>query len=142
MEVCDIDKANHKSMYNKMLGAMYEFNETVKSIYDLIVSKDTDMTFDNTLIIVTADHSSGMLRFNEYLCKGELPATYTIKKDSTTIITNKKISYKPDCHTNELVGCYCIGAKSDVVKEYINKQNIMDNTDIYNILNDVIFNDN
>ena len=142
VEVCDIDKANHKGMYNKMLGAMYEFNETVKAVYELIDSKSTDMTFDNTVIIVTADHSTGMLRFNEYPGKGELPVTYTVKKDSTTITTNKKISYKTDWHTNELVGCYCVGAKSDVIKECINKQNIIDNTDIYNILNDVIFNDN
>ena len=58
VEVCDIDKANHKHIYEKMLGGMYELNETVKGIYDLINSKTTDMTFDNTIIIVTADHST------------------------------------------------------------------------------------
>ena len=141
VEVCDIDKANHKGIYNKMLGGMYEFNETIKTIYELIDSKSTDMTFDNTIIIVTADHSTGMLRFNEYLGKGELPVTYTVRKDSTTITINKKISYKSDWHTNELVGCYSVGEKSSTFNKYINDKNIIDNTDIYKVLN-VIFNDN
>ena len=141
IEVCDIDKANEKNVYTKMLGGMYELNETVKNIYDLINSKSTDMTFDNTLIIVTADHSTGMLRFREKLHKGELPFTFTTKSKKTTVVTNRDISYKTNWHTNELVGCYCVGAKSDMLKKYINKENIMDNTSIYKILNEVLFND-
>lgn len=140
VEVCDIDKANHKHIYEKMLGGMYELNETVKGIYDLINSKTTDMTFDNTIIIVTADHSTGMLRFKENLGKGDIPFTYVTKKNNVTIITNRTISYKTDWHTNELVGCYCVGAKSDIFKKYINEKNIMDNTAIYNILNEIMIN--
>ena len=139
IEVCDIDKANHEHIYNKMLGAMYELNETVKRVYDLINSKTTDMTFDNSVIIVLADHSTGMLRFKENLGKGELPFTFITKKENATILTNRTISYKTDWHTNELVGCYCVGAKSDIFNKYINEKNIMDNTDIYNILNEMIF---
>ena len=139
IEVSDIDKANHKNNYNKMLGAMYELNDAVKSIYDLINSKYTDMTFDNTLIIVTADHSTGMLRFREYIGKQELPFTYVITKNNLTVNVNKTIDYKTHGHTNELVGCYCIGSKSNLFYKYINEQNIIDNTDIYNVLNDVIF---
>ena len=140
VEVCDIDKANHKHVYTKMLGGMFELNETVKTIYDLINSKSTDMTFNNTLIIVTADHSTGMLRFREKLHKGELPFTFTTKSKKTTVVTNRQISYKTDWHTNELVSCYCKGARSDILKKYINKENIMDNTSIYKILNEVLFN--
>lgn len=142
VEVSGIDRANHDNDFNKMLGAMYELNEAVKSIYDLINSKSTDMTFDNTILIVTADHSTGLLRFREYLGKGKLPFTYTVKDNDKTILTNKKIVYKTEGHANELVGCYSIGAKSDLFKKYINKKNIMDNTDIYNILNDIIIKNN
>ncbi len=140
VEVCDIDKGNHEHSYDKMLGGMYELNETVKGIYDLINSKTTDMTFDNTIIIVTADHSTGMLRFRDYLGKGDIPFTHIIKKGNITITINRIISYRTDWHTNELVGCYCVGAKSDIFKKYINKENIIDNTAIYNVLNEVIFN--
>ena len=142
IEVCDIDKANHDNDFNKMLGGMYELNKTVQSIYDLINSKSTDMTFENTIIIVTADHSTGMLRFRRYLGKGKLPFVFTTKQDNATIITNLQISYESKGHTNELVGCYSIGAKSDLFKKYINEKNIIDNTNIYNILNDILINNN
>ena len=142
IEVCDIDKANHDNDFNKMLGGMYELNETVKSIYDLIDSKETDMNFDNTIIIVTADHSTGMLRFKRYLGKGKLPIIFTTKQNNATIITNMQISYESTGHTNELVGCYSVGAKSDLFKKYINEKNIIDNTDIYNVLNDILINNN
>ena len=137
VEVCDIDKANHKKLYTKMLGAMYELNETVKTIYDLINSKSTDMTFDNTIMIVTADHATGMLRFNKYPGRGEIPFTYTMKKNNNITSINRIISYKTDWHTNELVGCYYVGAKSDIFKKYINEKNIIDNTDIYSFLNEI-----
>ena len=122
-----------------MLGGMYELNETVKSIYDLINSGETDMNFDNTIVIVTADHSTGMLRFRKKLGKGKLPIIFTSKQDKSTIITNMQISYESEDHTNELVGCYCIGARSDLFKKYINEKNIIDNTDIYNVLNEIMF---
>ena len=142
IEVAGIDHANHDNNFNKMLGAMYELNEAVKSIYDLINSKETDMNFDNTIIIVTADHSTGMLRFRKRLGKGKLPIIFTAKQDNSTIVTNIQVSYESKGHTNELVGCYCVGANSDLFKKYITKKNIIDNTDIYNVLNEIIFNNN
>ena len=148
IEVADIDKGNHKNNYIRMLGGMYELNETVKSIYDLINSKSTDMTFDNTLIIVTADHSTGMLRFRRNLDKGELPITYIRKEDNVKkkrkiiIKTNDKIKYQSKNHTNELVGCYSVGAGSDLFKKYINEKNIIDNTDIYKILKEILTSNN
>ena len=142
VEVDGIDRANHDNDFIKMLGAMYELNEAVRSIYDLINSKTTDMTLDNTIIIVTADHSTGMLRFKRYLGKGKLPIVFTTKQHDATVITNMQISYESKWHTNELVGCYSIGAKSEIFKKYINKNNIIDNTDIYNILNEIIIKKN
>ncbi|MCR4662501.1 MAG: alkaline phosphatase [Endomicrobiaceae bacterium] len=142
IEVCDIDHANHDNNFNKMLGGMYELNETVKSVYNLINSKSTDMTFDNTVIIVTADHATGLLRFNKHLGKGELPFSYTIKDNDATIITNRAISFKTGGHANELVGCYFIGPKTDIFKKYINEKNIIDNTNIYDVLNDIIIKGN
>jgi len=148
VEVAGIDHANHSNLYGKMLGAMYELNDTVKSIYDLINSKSTDMTFDNTMIIVTADHSTGMLRFRKDMKKGELPFIYIKKKNEAKnrskiiIRSNDKIKYQSKNHTNELVGCYSVGAKSDLFKKYINEKNIIDNTDIYKILDEILINNN
>ncbi|MBO7431587.1 MAG: alkaline phosphatase [Elusimicrobia bacterium] len=148
IEVAGIDKANHSNLYGKMLGSMYELNETVKRVYDLIDSKSTDMTFDNTLIIVTADHSTGMLRFRKDMKKGELPFIYTKKKDEIKnknkiiIRSNDKIKYQSKNHTNELVGCYSVGAGSNLFKKYINEKNIIDNTDINKILNEILIDNN
>ena len=139
IEDADIDKANHKNNYKKMLGAVYELNETVKSIYELINSKDTDMTFDNTVIMVTADHSTGMLRFNGYLSKGQLPSSDIFYNKNITVKTDTSISYKTKKHINELVGLYCIGGKIDLFDKYTIDKNIVDNTAIYKVLNDIIF---
>ncbi|MBO7611400.1 MAG: alkaline phosphatase [Elusimicrobia bacterium] len=137
-EITDVSKANSQNDYNKMLGAMYELNETVKKIYDLINSNDTDMSFDNSIIIVVSAYSTGMLRFNAYLPKGNLPRPNILFDKKTILKADININYKTKYNVNELVGCYCIGTKSDLFNKYINEKNITDNTDIYNILNDIL----
>ena len=138
VEVADIDKANHKNNYKKMLGAVYELNETVQSICGLINSEDTDMTFDNSVIIVTADHSTGMLRFDGRLSKGELPENDVFYDKKITIKVDRNVSYKTKDHVNELVGFYCIGGDNDLFNKHKNDKNVIDNTAVYKILNEII----
>lgn len=138
-EQSQIDSANHENDYLKMLAGVYELNEAVKVLSDLVASNTTDMNWNNTLIIVTADHATGFLRFDKVLGRGRLPeknlilGKYILKR-------NDSIKYKSSRHTNELVGCYAIGAKSDLFYNYAGKKykNIIDNTDIFKILNDVM----
>ena len=141
IEFTDIDKANNENDYNKMLGAVYDCNQTVKLIYDLVNSCSTEMNFDNTVIIVLSPYSSGMLRFNKFLAKGILPRPNIMIDNKTLLKWDTNIDYKTKDNTNELVGCYCVGVKSDLLKKYINEKNIIDNTDIYNVLNDIFFDD-
>ena len=140
LEITDVGKANCENDYNKMLGAMYELNETVKKIYDLINSNYNDMSFDNSIIIVVSSYSAGMLRFNAYLPKGNLPRPNILFNKKTIIKADTNINYKTKYNVNELVGCYSIGAKSNLFNKYINEKNIIDNTDIYNILSDIFVN--
>ncbi len=140
-EITDINKANCENNYNKMLGAVYELNETVKKIYDLINSNDTDMSFDNSIIIVVSPYSSGMLRFKNYLVKGNLPRPNITYSKTTIVKMDTNIDYKTKDNINELTGCYCTGAISNLFKKYINEKNIIDNTDIYNVLSDIFIND-
>ena len=140
-EITDINKANCENDYNKMLGAVYELNETVKKIYDLINSNDTDMSFDNSIIIVVSPYSSGMLRFKNYLAKGNLPRQNIAYSKTTIVKMDTNIDYKTKDNINELTGCYCTGARSNLFKKYINGKNIIDNTDIYNVLNDIFVNE-
>ncbi|WP_372519603.1 alkaline phosphatase [Candidatus Ruminimicrobiellum ovillum] len=141
MEFTDIDKANCENDYNKMLGAVYDCNKTVELIYNLVKSNSTDMNLNNTVIIVVSPYSSGMLRFNKFLAKGILPRPNIMIDDKTFLKWDTSIDYKTKGNINELTGCYCAGAKSDLFKKYINEKNIIDNTDIYNVLNDIFIND-
>ena len=141
VEITDVSKANSENDYNKMLGSMYELNETIKKIYDLINSNYNDMSFDNSIIIVVSAYSAGMLRFNAYLPKGNLPRPNILFNKKTIIKADTNINYKTKYNINELVGCYSIGAKSNLFNKYINEKNIMDNTDVYNVLRDIFIND-
>ena len=141
IEFTDIDRANSENNYNKMLGAVYDCNETVKLICDLVNSNSTEMNFGNTVVIVVSPYSSGMLRFNKFLAKGNLPRPNILFDKQTIIKADTNIDYKTKHNVNELVGCYCIGANSNLLKKYINKNDIIDNTDIYKFLNDIFIND-
>ena len=127
-----------------MLGGMYELNETVKAVCDLISSKKTDMSFENTLVIVTATHATGMLRFKKQLMKGEIPYPLNLFFNDRVFRINvsRKIGYKGREHTNELVGFYCIGEKADMFNKYANEYNIIDNTNIFDVLKKVIIDGN
>ena len=94
VDITDVSKANCENDYNKMLGAMYELNETIKKIYDLINSNYNDMSFDNSIIIVVSAYSAGMLRFNAYLPKGNLPRPNILFDKKTIIKADTDINYK------------------------------------------------
>ena len=132
----DIAKANCENDYNGMLGAVQNVNETITEIHELVNSEETEMNFDNTLIILVSPYSAGMLRFNNYLSKGRLPKS-KMYDENMLLKTDTDISYKAKNNTNELVSCYCIGAKENVFNRYINENGIIDNTDIYNVLDDI-----
>lgn len=140
VEQSDIDFANHDNDYYSMTGSVYELHSAVNSLLMLVKSNKTDMNLENTLIIVTADHATGMLRFNKKLGRGELPPKM-IFAGKNLLKFDRSIKYKSKNHTNELVGLYAIGAKSDLFNKYtgLNYKNsqILDNTDIFKVLKEV-----
>ncbi|MBQ2219868.1 MAG: hypothetical protein II417_03630, partial [Elusimicrobia bacterium] len=69
------------------------------------------------------------------------PRPNIIFNKKTILKADTNINYKTKYNVNELVGCYSIGAKSNLFKKYINEKNIIDNTDIYNVLSDIFIND-
>ena len=140
IEQSDIDSANHDNDYYSMTGSVYELHNAVNSLLMLVKSNKTDMNLENTLIIVTADHATGMLRFNKKLGRGELPPKM-IFAGKNLLKFDRSIKYKSKNHTNELVGLYAIGAKSDLFNKYIGlsykNSQILDNTDIFKVLKEV-----
>lgn len=140
IEQSDIDFANHANDYYSMTGSVYELHNAVTSLTQLIQSNQTDMSWENTLIIVTADHATGIMRFNKKLAKGQLPPKM-IFVGKNLLKFDRSIKYKSKNHTNELVGLYAIGAKSDLFNKYIGlsykNSQILDNTDIFKVLKEV-----
>lgn len=140
MEQSDIDFANHANDYYSMVGSVYELHNAVNLLVQLIKSNQTDMNWKNTLIIVSADHATGMLRFNKKLEKGQLPPKM-IFVGKNLLKFDRSIKYKTKNHTNELVGLYAIGAKSDLFNKYVGltykNSQILDNTDIFKVLKEV-----
>ncbi len=71
----DIDWANHTHNYENMLSGIYDLNEAVTAAVTFVDRDGDDVTWDNTLLIVTADHSNSYMRLNPVapLSRGELP---------------------------------------------------------------------
>ncbi len=134
IEMSDIDSANHDNDYHAAVSSVYELHNAVKSIIELINSGKTDMTPKNTLVLVTADHATGFLRFNEQPQKGRLPSKMIFAGKNMLLKFDRTVKYKSKNHTNELVGIYAFGTQSDLLKIYAGKNGIIDNSDIFKIL--------
>lgn len=126
VEQGDIDWANHANSYNDMIGSMWDLNNTVKAVTAYIDNKtNPNVTWDNTLVIVTSDHGNSFMRLQKDLAKGTLPST-------------TEVTYGTMDHTNELVTLYAKGAGSSLFSGYEGSwypgTRIVDNTQIYKVM--------
>ena len=76
VEQGDIDWANHANDYRWMIGAMWDLDEAVRAAIEFVDRPGDEITWENTLLIVTSDHVTGSMRLNDgkRLGKGRLPA--------------------------------------------------------------------
>ena len=137
-----IDKANHQNNYQRMIGNMWGFDRAVQTAVDWVNEEGDEVTMDNTLIIVTADHANGYITFNDNypLGQGELPGGGVTDPDSDTTSAIQQVTYGTTGHTNEMVRVYATGAgiagganRLFAPYEYENypAYPIIDNTQIY-----------
>jgi alkaline phosphatase len=115
VEQGDIDWANHANDYKWMIGAMWDLDQAVKAAVDFVERPGDDITWDNTLLIVTADHVTGAMRLNDArrLGKGRLPG------QSPGLCPDKlswcpgypggEVSYGTTGHINDPVSLYAMG---------------------------------
>jgi len=118
VEQGDIDRANHANDYKWMIGAMWDLDEAVKAAIDFVERPGDDITWDNTLLIVTSDHVTGAMRLNDgkRLGKGRLPG------QSPGLCPDKlswcpgypggEVSFRATGHINEPVPLYAMGEAS------------------------------
>ncbi len=137
----DIDWANHANDYQWMIGTVYDLNEAVKAAVDFVNKPHDDIDWENTIIIVTSDHSNSYMRLNDdkKLKKGDLPRQ--VAANGVNTYPDGDVTYGSTNHTNEPVMVYAKGNGAFIFKKYEGKINkgtrLIDNTDIYRVVKEI-----
>jgi alkaline phosphatase len=158
-----IDWAAHANNMDQMVGEVLDFNAAVQTVVDWVDDPATEGTWENTLVIVTADHETGYLTHapgdfpNHPL--GEISAT-TLALEKTNLGTgyraswqdtniNNRIdaletvfwSWNTTHHTNSLVPLFAKGAgaelfavKTDLANPDPVRGAYLDNTDVFSVM--------
>jgi Alkaline phosphatase len=106
VEQGDIDWANHQNDLVRMIGAVASLDESVRAIEAWVDESGDCVDWTNTLLIVTADHATGLPRFSDSssMAKGELPTRTTSSiPQSYAYSSGATLSYSTGGHGNELV---------------------------------------
>lgn len=141
----DIDWANHANDFRCMIGTMWDLDQAVRAAVAFIERPGDDITWADTLLIVTADHGTGGMRLGEPLGIGELPhqVTATVTPCPSAYCEkytypDGRVSYASGAHTNELVPLHAVGSGLNLFTAYEGAwypgTRIIDNTHIFHIL--------
>ncbi|WP_165839098.1 alkaline phosphatase [Roseicella frigidaeris] len=99
-----VDRAMHGNNFGRMIEEYIEFNDTVKYVIDWVNSEESRATWDDTLLIVTADH--------DHLLFGPNGATIPFQP----VLPDQngdgvpEYSWLGNGHSNQLVPLYAYGA--------------------------------
>jgi alkaline phosphatase len=104
-----IDWASHSNQKGRLIEEMKSFNDAFKAVIDWIKKQST---WDETLLIVTGDHETGLLW-------GEEPFYPLVDtgKDQLPIM-----EFHSTGHTNSLIPFYAKGAGSELYRNYADEQ--------------------
>ena len=131
-----IDWSNHAQDYENMVGGVVDLENAVTAAENMVTAGIDGMNWSNTLMIVTADHSTSYMRLQEELGKGNLPLQTVVAGKQT--YAGGDVTYGTTGHTNELVTLQARGAGAELFKEYAGVlypgTNIVDNTMIYEVM--------
>jgi alkaline phosphatase len=141
----DIDWANHTNDFRRMVGTMWDLNEAVRAAVAYIEQPDDDITWSDTLLIVTADHGNGGMRLVEPLGIGDLPVQVkALASPCLSVYCDKyvypqgDVTYASGHHTNELVRLYAIGSGLSLFEPHQGAwypgTQIIDNTHLFHVM--------
>ncbi|MBL8968617.1 MAG: alkaline phosphatase [Spirochaetaceae bacterium] len=138
----DVDWANHANDFPRMLGAIASLDAAVRTVVDFVDRPGDGIDWGNSLLVVTADHGTGLLRFDtaSAIGKGALPSSRT---GAVYSYPGGTVSYNATSHQNELVGFAARGDAAvssfgDLLGAGRPGTRILDNTDIYRGLADFL----
>ncbi len=147
----DVDWANHNNDFRRMIGAMSELEEAVRAVIAFVDEPGDGIEWSNTVVLVTADHATGLLRLDprKVLGAGDLPRQLArqdysemrkrlaeLRDDtyvSPFVYPDGEISYGSGGHTNDLVSLRVTGPAARLFLKYEGwwyPGSILDNTQI------------
>jgi len=141
----DIDWTNHANDFENMIGGVWDLDQAVRAAEAYVDRAGDSITWDNTLILVTADHSNSFMKNQTVLGAGDLPtqipaAAGSSAYGSTWAYPDGDVTYGSSGHTNELVTLSARGAGSDLIPNYAGSwypgTQIVDNSQIYSVMKD------
>ncbi|HOJ32898.1 MAG TPA: alkaline phosphatase [Candidatus Hydrogenedentes bacterium] len=141
----DIDWANHIHHYSWMIGAVWDLSEAVKAVKEYIDKPGDSLDWDNTLLLVTADHANSFMRLvpDKRLGKGDLPRQESVSAKEGEgskgfSYPDGEVTYGVFGHTNELVSLYGMGADASLIDSYAGTEypgtRILNNTQIFKLM--------
>jgi len=130
-----IDWANHANQIGRMIEEEMDFNDAVQAVVDWVDQPGDDNTWDNTLLIVTADHETGYL----WGPGSGKPSTFNPIVDNGAGSV-PDVQYNSGGHTNSLVPLYAKGAGSEKFAQCVKgidpvRGPYIDNTDVFRVMN-------
>jgi len=146
LEQGDIDWANHANDYARMIGTTWDLHQAVQAAIDFVNQPGDDVDWQNTLLIVTSDHSNSSMRLNDKkkLEAGDLPlqvpggACPPGYGGTCPNYPEEQVTYGSTSHTNELVRLYATGAGVNLFNKYehawYGPAKIIDNTHIFHVM--------
>lgn len=135
----DIDWANHGRDAPRMIGAVASLDEAVREAISFIDRPGDGVDWGNSLLIVTADHATGLPRYaaTDFMARGEAPIARA-GSPGTWDWSGGSLSYATTGHGNELV---TVAARGDRAAELLEPfvgaaagypgSRVMDNTGIF-----------
>lgn len=106
-----VDWANHANRLGNTIEEQLDFNKAVKSVVDYLDANTNGNNWENTLLIVTADHETGNLW-------GPTKGTFNQVTDNG-VGNLPGAAYNSGSHTNALVPFYAKGAGSELFAQYL-----------------------
>jgi alkaline phosphatase len=134
----DIDHANHANDFARMIGTVWGLEDGVNAAVAFVDRPGDGLDWNNTLLIVTADHANSLLRLTgaPVLGLGDLPAQ--VWTGTAWSYPGGELTYGSTGHTNELVTLYARGAGAQRVVQYAGMRypgtSIIDNIEVYSVL--------
>lgn len=119
-----IDAANHQNALNRQIEEQLDFHEAIETVVDWV---ERESNWDETLVVVTADHESG------YLTGAGSDPTWEPIEGAEGELPNAE--YHTGGHSNHLVPVFARGPVADEIGANADKQDpvrgdYMDNVDI------------